>query len=396
MINAIVKTINSGVHDDELKYSSLFTGKSGMCLFDAYLLMYSGLDMYEERLYKNVQESLDFVSADQDLVYSFSIGLTGVAWTIQHLISNNLIQCNLEELFADVLTDIKKYSEIELQYNRYDYFESGLGYLLLLLEKNELQDGDIAFLHNAIEIMLTTACYPADDIMAWRADIPGIIEGGESYDIGLAHGMPGIIIILSLLYKKHPAFRTQLEPIIEKCVNWILTIKVTGGRSFFTCFLINNMPTAQTALRWCYGDMGVAMCLVLSGRLLKKKGWEEEAVRIMKNCSRRLDDELQNIESAHLCHGTAGVAHIFNRFYQYTGIEDFKVSAILCFDATLKKAEYNSEQDVIFLVENGVEEKMLPKKPSAGMLEGSAGIALALLAAISDIEPRWDRCFLLS
>jgi hypothetical protein len=34
--------------------------------------------------------------------------------------------------------------------------------------------------------------------------------------------------------------------------------------------------------------------------------------------------------------------------------------------------------------------------PDPGFLTGAAGVGLALLAAISDVEPEWDRVLLLS
>ncbi len=34
--------------------------------------------------------------------------------------------------------------------------------------------------------------------------------------------------------------------------------------------------------------------------------------------------------------------------------------------------------------------------PEAGLLEGIAGIGLILISIVSDIEPKWDRCLLLS
>lgn len=396
MVQNISKTIESGYHNNELKYSSILVGNGGLCILNSYLLKHFKSKKYERLVQSSVEKTLNFVPADIALEYSFSIGVTGIAWAIQHLISNDLLECNFDDLFGDVIAPIKKYSITELNNNRYDYFESGLGYFLLLLEKSKFQPSDLVFFKEALELLIEKAINHSKNKIAWTSEIPNSNGVTVGYDLGLAHGVPGIVTILGILYEKIDALRKILIDIIEKSIDWILSTKVSDDKSIFRYFYINNSAVGTTLLRWCYGDIGIASCLYLTGRRLDNEQWQMEAIEIMKNCSNRLANEIDQIESAHLCHGTAGVGHIFNRFYQYTKIEEFKWAAVKCFQKTLEKAEYNDNNDVIFLVENGIHEQMLPKKPSAGILEGSAGIALALLSAVTDIEPKWDRCLLLS
>ena len=93
---------------------------------------------------------------------------------------------------------------------------------------------------------------------------------------------------------------------------------------------------------------------------------------------------------ASLCHGTAGLAHLYNRLFQSTGERDFAVEARYWIERTLeyrgvggiagyRRAEFDGTQI-----------------DDTGLLNGAAGIALALLAAASNVEPGWDRAFLLS
>jgi hypothetical protein len=70
-----------------------------------------------------------------------------------------------------------------------------------------------------------------------------------------------------------------------------------------------------------------------------------------------------------LCHGAAGIGHIYNRMYQATGHEELQARAL----------------DWLRLA--------LANDPPAGIgfLDGQCGLALALLAASSDVWPSWDR-----
>jgi hypothetical protein len=76
--------------------------------------------------------------------------------------------------------------------------------------------------------------------------------------------------------------------------------------------------------------------------------------------------------------------------YLYTQMNEFKQSAYYWFNETLKLANhknglagYKSHQN-----DDWVDEM--------NFLHGIAGIGLALISAISDIEPAWDECLLLS
>src|SRR5262249_31475514 len=75
-----------------------------------------------------------------------------------------------------------------------------------------------------------------------------------------------------------------------------------------------------------------------------------------------------------LCHGAAGLGHIFNRLHQATGDGSFLDAACYWLGRAV--------------------ELPLPEEP--GLLQGKAGIGLALLASLGSIEPAWDRVLLLS
>jgi hypothetical protein len=85
-----------------------------------------------------------------------------------------------------------------------------------------------------------------------------------------------------------------------------------------------------------------------------------------------------SVEETSICHGSAGLAHIFNRVCQATGAEAARQAA----EARLS------------MVMDACQHRDVP--PGPDLLTGSAGIGLVLLGAASEVEPCWDRLLLLS
>jgi hypothetical protein len=134
--------------------------------------------------------------------------------------------------------------------------------------------------------------------------------------------------------------------------------------------------------------------LLVAARSVNEREWEREALAIARRAAGRAHDSA-GVKDAALCHGAAGLGHIFNRFFQATGEDLFREAACGWFERALemKRARngicgfsaYRRERDGKEYWED-----------EAGILEGAAGIALALLAAATEIEPAWDRMLLLS
>ena len=97
-----------------------------------------------------------------------------------------------------------------------------------------------------------------------------------------------------------------------------------------------------------------------------------------------------SVIDAGICHGAAGVAHLFNRLYQATD------------DPVLAEAARRWIDEALALrrLDEGIggfrswapnEDKELGWRDEPGFLTGAAGVGLALLAAATAVEPEWDR-----
>ena len=110
--------------------------------------------------------------------------------------------------------------------------------------------------------------------------------------------------------------------------------------------------------------------------------------------SKRTNLVQEGILDGGFCHGSSGVAHIFNRFYLETGREEFNEARGYWLKKTL---EFSKEGDGIggFKMYLGLEDKYVGE---SNLLEGATGIAMVLLGFLENTQENmaWDACFLMN
>jgi hypothetical protein len=97
------------------------------------------------------------------------------------------------------------------------------------------------------------------------------------------------------------------------------------------------------------------------------------------------------IDSPAFCHGLSGVLQVVLRFAVDTGAPQFIEGASHLVDRLI--GCYSPDRPLGFASPEPPDNTLVDRP---GLLEGAPGVVLALLAAATDIEPSWDRLFLLS
>jgi hypothetical protein len=133
----------------------------------------------------------------------------------------------------------------------------------------------------------------------------------------------------------------------------------------------------------------VARALWLAGDALHEDDFRTLAVEAMLATVRR-PVEQRFIDSPTFCHGVAGLLQIVLRFAADTGLEAFTPAAAALTDQLL--AAYEPDRPLGYA---SLEPGRNPVD-RAGLLDGAPGVALVLLAAATNVEPTWDRLFLLA
>ena len=208
------------------------------------------------------------------------------------------------------------------------------------------------------------------------------------YNLGLSHGMPGVWALLSQTTVR--GIRPQAsEALLEGAIRWGLSQQIeTSGSLSFPSTVAENRPAQSSRLAWCYGDLGIAAALFVAGQVTGRTAWTAAALAIARRCA-KVKRRQSGVVDPGLCHGAAGIGHIFNRFYQATGVHLFARAA-----RTWLQTAMNMRLDHGGGPGGYAAWRHVPKPgwvPMAGLRDGSAGIALALLAAIGGREPQWDR-----
>ena len=175
---------------------------------------------------------------------------------------------------------------------------------------------------------------------------------------------------------------------LEGAVAWLLAQNGDTDSAFPYCVGPRIKPV-PSRLAWCYGDLGIAIALLGAARGASQPEWEREALRAARRAAAR-PFARSGVADGGLCHGAAGAGHLFNRLYQATGEPWLRAAAQVWFRRTLKMrrtgrgiAGYSAFRQGAFLTDPGI-------------LEGAAGVALALAAAVTPLAPDWDRLLLLS
>ncbi|MFY0576354.1 lanthionine synthetase LanC family protein [Cystobacter fuscus] len=154
------------------------------------------------------------------------------------------------------------------------------------------------------------------------------------------------------------------------------------------------LPSSQLAPPRCYGDPGAVVCLRVAARALSDGELERVALELAREAARRPMAQA-GVRDAAICHGSAGLGHLYNRLYQSSREPVFKEAATAWFAQTLEMrrpgeglAGYLSWYPKTD--EDEEEEEELGRGMDGSLLEGAAGTALTLLAACHPFPPTWD------
>lgn len=358
-------------------------------------------DQAVERLERIMEQA-----ASNDLAPNLYGGVAGVAWTLEHL-APRLFEADDEDLNEDVdellITHLSKVPWIE----DYDLVSGLVGLGVYGLERLPRQSA-VTLLEKVVD-HLDAWSEPKDGGLTWLTrphllweETARLFPKG-CYNLGLAHGVPGIVALLGEICAAGVAL-DRARPLLEGAVTWLLAQRLKDDPlSCFTDLIgpedpsSRNEPLQPSRTAWCYGDPGVAVALLGAAAGAGREDWRTAALDIARRAALR-NKEQARVNDAGLCHGAAGLAHLFNRMYQATGDVLLKDAALRWVEQTLAMGDGGNDRDSAV----GGFLSWEPKSPGGeffavprtGLLTGTAGIGLALLATVSNQEPRWDRMLL--
>lgn len=242
---------------------------------------------------------------------------------------------------------------------------------------------------------------PADSLFTER-DRDHYPEG--FFDTGMAHGITAVLAVLcsALEYDREvPGQRSAITCIAEWLSRWLPEgpDECWPDRVAFQEQVIGNLDartTVQSA--WCYGTPGVAAALYRAGGLLGEPQWRGRAVDALRLDVARKQSQW-GLDGATICHGYAGFLQATARVAADCEDADLLEGCRRITEAVL--AEADEEAPFLFrhTVRCGSPDALIREQADrAGLMEGAAGVACALLDSTRNPLPDptlrpWDRCF---
>jgi lantibiotic modifying enzyme len=374
-------------------FASLSSGAAGLAIFFAYLAQLDGRAEQGAQVVTLLEQAMEGVSATP-MSPALHGGFTGVGWSVAHLVGRFIDPGDEDANTAidEFLLDYLRQQPWEMEY---DLISGLVGFGVYALER--LPNPKAVLCLERIVDQLSKLAHERAEGIAWWTP-PHLLPEWQRkrcpqgyHNLGLAHGIPGILALLGHTYAAGVA-TLQCRSLLERAVPWLLAQQIDGPASGFPVWRAAEHPVKSARLAWCYGDPGVAAALLVAARCTQRTDWEKAAIAIARQAAQRPHDEA-GIADAGLCHGAAGLGHLFNRMHQATGDPLLGQAAQHWLTYTIEMRQPGRGVAGFPAWAPG-EDDPNPWKSDPGLLAGAAGVGLALLAATTPIPPLWDRTLL--
>ncbi|MFC8306725.1 lanthionine synthetase C family protein [Streptomyces olivaceus] len=221
--------------------------------------------------------------------------------------------------------------------------------------------------------------------------------GGHA-NTGMAHGIGGVLALLALAARNGSVtdgHHAALHTILTWLDRW--KEKADGGPVWPYWVTRGELrrarlaPSAPGRPSWCYGTAGLARAQQLAALALGDTRRQIDAENALV-AALTGPEQLKATTDNGLCHGFAGLAHTAARTADdaHPSTAGNLRAAILALLAAVTPPDTDPELTAMALIQD--------EEGGPGLLDGAAGIALALLAPSTAAPPRsaWDACLLIA
>ena len=394
LINPIQPPLPPGLPEEyrRAREAHLGGGNAGVALLHAELAVLGEGDVHKVHAQALLEDCFDAV-AEAPMGPALYGGFTGIAWTASHL-DRRLFKFEEDpagEIDEAMLTLLANPWDAD-----YDLVSGLVGFGVYALER--LPRPDAVRMLELVLAQLEARHVEMDEGWSWHTSPAWIGEEaakefpGGYYNSGLAHGVPAVTSLAAhALAAGVDAERARR--LIDKSVAWLLSTQAPqpSHTRFPSMIDMEGRPTPSRAA-WCYGDPGAVLGLLAAAKATRDSALESEALDIARRVA-SIKDEATGVRDMGLCHGSAGLAHIYNRIYQATGDEVLRDAAVHWIERTLDMRRPGEE------VAGYPCWQVQPDghwEADPGLINGAAGVGLVMLSAATDVAPEWDRSMLIS
>lgn len=372
-------------------------GASGVAVF----LHYAAKVLNDAALHA---ESVDLLGQALDGLHAmhrtglFS-GYSGVAWVVSHL-----QQRGVDELDDVDLAEVDAVVDALLRRvpwpDDYDLITGLVGFGVYGLERMRQGAGE-EIVASVVKRLAESVEWLGDGLAAWFT-APWLLPSNQwqaspegNYNIGVAHGGPGVIALLARA-AQHDVRRPTCLRLLAAGARWIQAqVRVTGRDDTYIGYSVDpragDVENRRSRDAWCYGAPGVSVALLAAAHVLGDAPLADTALALARSAAPH-DLMRSGVRDASFCHGSSGLAHLYARLYDATGESVFADAAARWTEQTLAFRTSGEGVAGFFYVSSQNDEMI--RVAGSGFLEGAAGIGLVLLAMSAMEPPSWDRVVL--
>jgi hypothetical protein len=388
VIHAIAHALRD-LPETELSNANLSGGVGGVSVFFCHLARWSAarehLDL-AEHFAALAMDAMDATNEPTGASLALYGGISGVAWLLRHLQTHGF------EIAPDATAEVDARIIDELSQPWKGEFDlvSGLVGIGVYALEGALDERCMKILELVVE-RLADLAEPHATGLCWRSPVRNIEASPTAldglYNLGVAHGTPGCIALFGALLSRG-LFVERTRPLLDGAVDWLLGYEQRDRPFLRYAYNVHEL-TGPTRLAWCYGDPGVAAALFVAARATADDDLRGRALALARSATTCPFDQT-GVQDAGICHGAAGLAHIFNRLGQAAGDEGLLAAARLWYGQALELRRSGCGIAGFQAI------RAREARAAPGYLIGAAGIGLTLLSAISDAPPTWDLPLLLT
>jgi lantibiotic biosynthesis protein len=370
-------------------HPSLISGDLSIILFHLQTFEFTqNTQLFDEAIEK-LEEYLDKIVIE-NINPTYCTGFAGLGFLVEYIEQKGWIEIDTNDLLGDIDEYLYDKMMSLIKIGNYDFLHGAMGIGFYFIYRSRKTKIAHKYLEDLIIELEKQAIVQADGSIKWSFyDFVRNKIIKDEFNMGLSHGIPSILTFLLKAFRENILPEKTLK-MVRATVKYMLRTKLepADNNSEFPDYINEEANQAvSTRLAWCYGDLGVCCSLWQVAITLNDPNLQNEVIAILKRAALKRTIHQTRIVDAGLCHGSAGAAHIFQRFYDWTKVPEFKEAADYWYEVILQMAVH--EKGYAGYIAHAPKEYG-GDKPDATFLEGISGIGLVLLYKISGLDPSWE------
>jgi lantibiotic modifying enzyme len=387
-IHAITQTFNNKLLACDLQEmiveeDGLMGGRLGLIYYFSTMYRLEKKEIYLDKIadllstvFANSQQEHSAIAGN----LSFSDGLCGLGFVINDLLKQELLEEDFREQLI-VINDLAlDYSLEMVRQENYDYFYGPTGSLFYLTEVGQLEYCE----------RILTALFEAASKHNFLFYSQHEDSGNRGFNFGFAHGNPALFKVLLNLVEKGMK-QGKLEQILHKGIAGLLRYKNSqyiAGEDIQISFPHNILieegiekRLESIVLGWCNSELDMSLLLLKYSELFDKPEYVTVSHEVGIEAARRKTVSNTGVTDAHFCHGSSGVAQLFKKLFEMSGLTTYGEAYSYWLEKTLGYLEAESDEPLT--------------KMNVNFLYGSLAPILTINESRSSSIAGWDRLFLL-